>query len=212
MRLHAHISRIGQRIGPRIGIAIVLWLAATVPIGAKGILDVNAALADRIVGDSAAPVTIIEYASFTCPLCASFHTGADYDGLKKRYIDTGRVKLIFRDFPLDDLSLRASMVARCADMSGYFDRVGALFETQREWASAENPAAALAKIAGLDAPMLNVCLGSAELRDGLFRLRQQGADAGVLFTPTFIINGTIYAGSYSIEEFSQIIDPLVADN
>ncbi len=208
MGLHAHISR----ILPRIGIAAVLWLVLAVPTGAKSAIDVGAMLADRITGDPSAPVTIIEYASFTCPLCASFHTGADYEGLIKRYIDTGRVKLIYRDFPLDNVSLRASMAARCADTPGYFGLVRALYATQTDWANAEKPSAALAKIAGLDVSMLSACLASPELRDGLFQFRQQGVDAGVQFTPTFIVNGTVYPGSYSIEEFAEIIDPLLADN
>lgn len=207
MRLHTHLPR----VGPRIVIAIILWLAIATPVSAKGAFDAGAATADRIAGDRDAPVTIIEYASFTCPLCAAFHRGTDYDELIKRYVDTGQVKLIYRDFALDTVSLRASMVARCAGMPGYFERVGALYESQKEWTSADNPTAAMAKIAGLDDAMLNACLASAELRDSLFCLRRQGTDAGVLFTPSFIVNGTLYPGSYSIEEFSEIIDPLVAD-
>jgi len=204
LRLHAHI--------PRIGFAVVVWLVLAAPTSANSAFDVGAALADRIAGDPAAPVTIIEYASFTCPLCASFHAGADYDGLVERYIDTGRAKLIYRDFPLDSVALRASIAARCAGAQGYFERVRALYQTQRDWAAADDPTAALANITGLDASMLNTCLDSAELRDGLFRMRQQGADAGVQFTPAFIVNGKLYPGSYSIDEFAEIIDPLLADN
>ncbi len=189
----------------------MLWLALAAPASATSALDVEAALAERIAGDPAAPVTIVEYASFTCPLCASFHTGADYDGLIARYIDTGRVKLVYRDFPLDGVSLRASIAARCAETNNYFVVVRALYESQRDWASADNPTAALATIAGLDPSMLNACLDSTELADGIIRMRQRGADAGVQFTPTYIVNGTVYPGSYSIEEFSEIIDPLVAD-
>ncbi|MDH3738451.1 MAG: DsbA family protein [Alphaproteobacteria bacterium] len=208
MQLHTHIPRWGQRVA----VAAVLSLTVATPAGASGPFDVGAALAERIAGDRDAPVTIIEYASFTCPLCAAFHNGDDYVGLKERYIDTGRVKLIYRDFALDTVSLRASMVARCAGMAGYFERVGALYQSQKTWASAEDPTAAMAEIAGLDDAMLKTCLASAELRDGLFRLRQQATDDGVLFTPSFVVNGTLYPGSYSIEEFSEIIDPLVADN
>jgi protein-disulfide isomerase len=204
LRLYAHFRRIG--------IIVLLWFALVAPASATSELDVDAALADRIAGDPAAPVTIVEYASFTCPLCAAFHIGADYDGLIERYIETGRVKLIYRDFPLDGVSLRASIAARCADTQDYFDVVRALYETQRDWASAENPTAALAEIAGLDQSMLNACLDSAELSEGLIRMRQRGAEAGVQFTPTYIVNGTVYPGSRSIDEFSEIIDPLVADN
>jgi len=200
-----------MQFGAPIVVAAILWLAMAMPISAKGAFDADAALAERIAGDRDAPVTIIEYASFTCPLCAAFHRGSDYDALIERFVDTGRVKFIYRDFALDTVSLRASMVARCAGRPGYFERVRALYETQNEWTSAENPTAVMAEIAELDQAMLNACLGSAELRDGLFRLRQQGTEAGVLFTPSFVINGTLYPGSYSIEEFSEIIEPLVAD-
>ncbi len=208
MRLHIHVLQKLPRLGLPIAFAALLVIA---PANATGPLDVDAALAERVIGDPAAPVTIVEYASFTCPLCAAFHTGPDYDGLLKRFIDTGRVKLVFRDFPLDSVSLKASMAARCAGSQGYFERVVTLFATQREWASAENPTAALAEITGLDAAMLDACLSSKALSEGLFRLRQQGADAGVLFTPTYIVNGTVYPGSYSVQEFSEIIEPLVAD-
>ncbi len=204
MQLNRHISRAG--------ISVFLWLAVAAQAGAAGTFDANTALADRVAGDPAAPVTIIEYASFTCPLCASFHTGADYEGLIERYIDTGRVKLIYRDFPLDGVSLRASMVARCVDRATYFDVVKALYETQGDWTSTESPAAVLAEIAGLDETMLSACLASPELRDGLFRMRTEATNAGVQFTPTFVVNGTVYPGSYSLDEFSEIIDPLVANN
>ena len=204
MRLNAHIARVG--------LVVVLGLALAAPVAAKSELDVGAALAERIVGNPAAPVTIVEYASFTCPLCAAFHISADYDGLIERYIKPGRVKLIYRDFPLDGVSLRASIAARCADPQNYFDLVRQLYRTQRDWAEAENPTAALAKITGLDASMLNACLASPAMRDGLFRIRQQGTDAGVLFTPTYIVNGTMFSGILSFQELSEILDPLVADN
>ncbi|NNE82830.1 MAG: DsbA family protein [Alphaproteobacteria bacterium] len=205
------MPRFYRRLGLSITTLACLALAIIVSADAKGPLDVEAALAERIVGDPAAPVTIIEYASFTCPLCAAFHTGPDYDGLKKRFIETGQVKLVFRDFPLDNVSLHASMVARCAGTEGYFTRVGELFATQKQWATADDPTADLAEITGLDDAMLTECLSSTELSDGLFRLRAQGATDGVLFTPTYIVNGTMYPGSHSVEEFSEIIEPLVAD-
>lgn len=211
MLLNAHIPRIYRRLGLSITTLAALALAIMVSAEAKGPLDIEAALAERIVGDPAAPVTIIEYSSFTCPLCAAFHVGPDYDGLKKRFIETGQVKLVFRDFPLDNVSIRASIVARCAGTEGYFARVVKLFATQKQWAAADDPTTELAEITGLDDAMLTECLSSAELSDGLFRLRAQGAKDGVLFTPTYIVNGTLYPGSHSVEEFSEIIEPLVAD-
>ena len=110
------------------------------------------------------------------------------------------------------MSTSRTVAARCADTSNFFDVVQALYRSQRDWASAENPIDALAEIADLDPSMLAACLNSAELADGIFRMRQQGADAGVQFTPTYIVNGTVYPVSYSIVEFGEIIDPLVADN
>ena len=128
--------------------AVLLLLTASVPAGAQeAAVDVKelmapGPLAEMTLGDPAAPVTVVEYASLTCPHCARFHTEV-LPEFKKKYIDTGKVYFVFREFPLDQLSLAAFMLARCAAPGGYFPMVELLFTRQQEWAFVENPAPAL---------------------------------------------------------------------
>ena len=104
--------------------------------------------ADRILGRADAPVTVIEYASFTCPSCARFHADI-VPGLKKSYIDSGKVRLVYRDFPLDRVAFAASVVARCSAADRYFGVVDLLFREQPRWAGAKDPMGALTGLAML---------------------------------------------------------------
>ncbi len=174
-------------------------------------LDIDQALNDRVLGDANAPVEIVAYESLTCPHCAAFHRDT-YDLLKERYIDTGKVRFVFRDFPLDGTALRASMLARCADPSQFFGMIEVLFRSQSDWARSQDTVGALGKIglfAGIRRDAFDSCMDNEDLLDGIIRIRQEGTDAGVRSTPTFIINGTIYSGNRSIEDFASIIDPLL---
>jgi protein-disulfide isomerase len=198
----------------RIAFAI-LWIAATaVPAAAEATIDLKAALKERVIGDPTAPITMIEYASLTCPHCASFHNDT-YKAFKERYIDTGKVKLIYRDFPLDGIALRAAMMARCTIDQRYFGLVGVLYKNQHKWTRAGDPLAEMANIgrlAGINDAIFDACMASEELLDGVLRIRQQGTADGVRSTPTFIIDGTVYPGSRSIDEFAQIIDVLLKND
>jgi protein-disulfide isomerase len=192
----------------RIAFAILLTVVAATPAAA---IDTEAALKERVIGDPAAPVTMIEYASLTCPHCASFHNDT-YKAFKARYIDTGKVRLIYRDFPLDGVALRAAMMARCTVDQRYFGLLQVLYKSQNNWARAKDPVAELAKIgrlAGIDQAAFDACLASEELINGIIGVRQKAASAGVRSTPTFEIGGKIYPGSRSIEEFAEIIEPLL---
>jgi len=194
----------------RIAFAVLLTVAAASPAAA---IDAEAALKQRSVGDPAAPVTMIEYASLTCPHCASFHNDT-YKAFKERYIDTGKVRLIYRDFPLDGVALRAAMMARCTVEQRYFGLVQVLYKSQNNWARAKDPVAELAKIgrlAGIDQANFDACMASKELIDGILGVRQEAATAGVRSTPTFVIGGEVYPGSRSLEEFAEIIEPLLKD-
>jgi protein-disulfide isomerase len=170
-----------------------------------------AALQERSVGDSAAPVTVIEYASMTCHHCADFHNNT-FETFKQRYIDTGKVRLIYRDFPLDGIALRAATMARCIDGEQYFELVQRIYKDQNNWTHTRDPIAELTAIgwmSGLDQVMLKACLTSENLVDGVLNIRQQGAAKGVVSTPSFVINDVVYPGNRSIEELSAIIDPLL---
>ncbi|MBX3514591.1 MAG: DsbA family protein [Xanthobacteraceae bacterium] len=173
------------------------------------------ALGDHVLGKADAPVTIVEYASFTCSHCANFHT-TTFPKLKEKYIDTGKVKLIFRVFPTApaELSIGAGMLAHCAGEEKYFAMASALFETQRTWMSTSDPLPALKKLAnqaGITDEKFNQCLSDKNLAQEIQQTAVRGYEVfGVEGTPTFFINGTmVIDGEASIENFSKVIDPLL---
>jgi protein-disulfide isomerase len=172
------------------------------------------ALPDMVMGDAKAPVTIIEYASMTCPHCAHF-TETTFPELKKRYIDTGKVRFIFREFPLDQLAAAAFMLARCAgetDSIKYFTMVDTMFRQQRTWAVEKPlpPLLALAKQAGFTQATFDACLSNQKILDGIEAVRNRAADKfKVQSTPSFFINGTLVSGAMTIDEMAKQIDPLL---
>ena len=172
------------------------------------------ALPDMAVGDPKATVTIIEYASMTCPHCAHFQE-TTFPELKKRYIDTGKVRYIFREFPLDSLAAAAFMLARCSaqdDSGKYFALVDSLFRQQRTWAVEKplEPLFAIAKQAGFTKETFDACLSNQKVLDGIEAVRQRAINQfKVESTPTFFVNGTKVPGAVSIDEFAKIIDPQV---
>lgn len=169
--------------------------------------------AEMIMGDENAPVTILAYESMTCPHCATFHKDT-LPQLKKEYIDTGKAKLVFRDFPLDQLALRAHMMARCAGKSRYFGMVEVIFRTQEQWARDSDPVQALANIgrmSGLSQEDFESCMGNKELFDSIVRRIKEGRDKyGIQSTPTFIVNeDKAITGAKSFEEFDEVLKPLL---
>ena len=168
-------------------------------------------LPERQLGKDDAKVTIVEYASMTCPHCAHFHE-TTLPELKTKYIDTGKVRLIFREFPFDPRAEAGFMLARCAG-DNYFPMVDVLFKQQQNWAVAENVKDAmfqLSKLAGFTQESFNACLTDQKLLDQVRSVQKRGADEfKVDSTPTFFINGQTYKGALSIEEMSAIIDPLL---
>lgn len=170
------------------------------------------ALPERSLGKEDAPVTIVEYASMTCPHCAHFHE-TTLPELKTKYIDTGKVRLIFREFPFDPRAEAGFMLARCSN-DNYFAMIDVLFKQQQGWAAVENAREALlqiAKLAGFSQESFEACLTDQKLLDDVRAVRERGAkDFGVDSTPTFFINGSRYPGALSIAELSAIIDPLLS--
>jgi protein-disulfide isomerase len=166
-------------------------------------------LGDRQLGPDNAPVTIIEYASLTCPHCAQFGT-TTFPELKKRYIDTGKVRYIFREFALNPLDAAAVMLSRCLDRDKYFDFVDVLFRKQNEWVVQQpiEPLLAIAKQAGFSKESFEACLKNQKLLDGVEAQRNRAAEKfGVNSTPTFFINGKIARGGISLEEIEKEIKP-----
>jgi len=165
-------------------------------------------LGDMSEGSEHAKVTIVEYASMTCPFCASFHKNV-YPQLKEKYIDTGKVRLIMREFPLDRLALAASMITRCADKKQYFALTDVLYKQQSVWARSKDPATELfkiAKLAGFTEEKFNACLQNKEIAQGVLEIMNKGRDKfQVASTPTFFINGTKVSGTSSFEDFEKLI-------
>jgi protein-disulfide isomerase len=168
-------------------------------------------LPEMVLGEPDAPVTIIEYASMTCGHCANFHVQTLPD-LKEKYIDTGKAKLVFREFPFDPRAEAGFMLARCAD-DNYFAMVDVLFKQQQSWAGVENARDALlqiSKLAGFSQESFEACLTDQQLLEDIRQVRERGAqEFGVDSTPTFFINGQKYSGARSIDEMSAIIDSML---
>ncbi|GAB2185585.1 DsbA family protein [Roseibium sp. LAB1] len=166
-------------------------------------------LGDKILGDENAPVTIVEYASMTCGHCANFHERT-YPALKSEYIDTGKVRFIFREFPLDPVAAGAFMLARCAPADKYFEIVDIMFEQQRTWAFTDNPYQSMldfSKQIGFTKESFEECLGNQGLLDAIDAVKNRGANEfGVNSTPTFFINGEKHSGALSIEEMGKLIE------
>jgi protein-disulfide isomerase len=188
--------------------------AAVEAPASQGSVDMEAVLAegplpDMVLGEADAPVTIVEYMSLTCPHCASFHKET-FDALKEKYIDSGQVRFIVRDFPFDPRAAAGAMLARCAPEGQYFPMVDMLFEQQSSWAAAQDARGALLQIsrmAGFTQESFEACLTNQELLDDVNEVRQKAAEEfEVQSTPTFLINGQRYAGNMSIEQMSAIID------
>ena len=168
-------------------------------------------LPDQVLGAAEAPVTIVEYASMTCPHCAHFHE-TTFPELKKRYIDTGKVRFIFREFPLDPLATAGSVLARCAGDGKYFPMIETLFSMQRTWAVQKPlaPLLAIAKQAGFSQESFEKCLDDRKLAADVEKIRDNAAQKfGVNSTPTFFINGKKHTGGVSIEEMEKQIEPLL---
>jgi protein-disulfide isomerase len=166
-------------------------------------------LPEQVLGAADAPVTIVEYASMTCPHCATFHEKT-YPELKKKYIDTGKVRFIFREFPLDPIAAAGFMLARCAGEGKYFPMIETLFHQQKEWAVQRPlpPLLAIARQAGFTQQSFEQCLANQKLLDDIEKVRERGAKQfGVSSTPTFFVNGKVQKGAPTIEELDKLIEP-----
>ena len=171
-------------------------------------------LPDMALGPADAKVTIVEYASMTCGHCAHFTTDV-WPQIKKKYVDSNKVRYIFREFPLDNLAAAASMLARCTGNDKEFGLIEVLFEKQKEWAFGEgNPVPRLfeiAKQAGFTQESFDKCLTDQKLLDEITAGRTRASDVlGVSATPTFYVNGKKLDGTPTLEKLDQMIEPLLA--
>ena len=169
-------------------------------------------IVEMVIGNPDAPVEVIEYASFTCPHCASFHAN-QFKSLKENFIDTDRIKFVYREVYFDRPGLWASMIARCSDNTDFFFAFSELlYEQQRNWLASGDPAQIieelrrLAKTAGLDDAALDACLSDAAKAEALFNWFQTNAEAdGINSTPSFMIDGEKYS-NMTYAEFADILE------
>lgn len=170
----------------------------------------NLALPDGIeektLGDPNAPITVIEYASMTCPHCASFHNRT-YPQLKEKYIDSGKVLFKFREFPLDQVGATVAVLARCAPNERFFDMIDVYFKSQGTWRTGANPLPGIVEIAkqlGFTQQSVNACLTNQDVIAGVNAVRTHGAEVlKVDATPTFFINGKRVPGAITLEQFEE---------
>ena len=194
----------------------LLSAAATVMMTLTMASAQESEIPDMIQGDADAKVEIIEYASYTCPHCASFHAGP-YKDLKKDYIETGKVKFIYREVYFDRFGLWASMIARCAGPDRFFGMTDLLYKEQSLWSRAGDPAAIVVELrkiglkGGLDNDALDACLEDADNAQALVAWYQENAERdNIRSTPSFLINGEPYS-NMNYADFSAIIDEKLAE-
>ena len=170
------------------------------------------AVTDMVIGSADAPITIIEYASMTCAHCARFHAET-LPALTRDYLDTGKARLVFRDFPLDGLALVAAKLARCAGEERYFAFIDVLFRQQITWARAGDPIDALGRIVrlgGLGPERFTACIDDDDLSRGILEQRTLAqSQYDIRATPTFVIDGQVYSGALTAEQFDDILQPLL---
>lgn len=191
---------------------IVLSLGTLLPRPALAAGDAAKELAvqpsDRILGKADAPITIIEYASLTCPHCARFDQEV-LPRIKEAWIDTGKAKLVYRDYPLDREAARAAMLARCAPPERFYGFIDALFAAQNNWAMASDTTAALGRIArlgGLGDEQFRACLADKKLEERIFTMQLRAEkELGVQSTPTFFVNGRKLVGEQPYSEWEKAL-------
>ena len=170
-------------------------------------------LPENMLGNTNAKVTIVEYASMTCPHCAAFHA-TTYPELKKKYVESGLVRFVFREFPLDPRAGAASMLARCAGPDKYFQMLEVLFKRQEQWAfvkgSPIDELKSIARQTGMSEDAFNTCINDKKMLEALEVIRNRGSEQyGVSSTPTFFINGKKLSGGQDLAAFDKIIEPLL---
>ena len=166
---------------------------------------------DRVLGKSDAPITIIEYGSLTCPHCAEFERSTLPD-VRKNWIETGKARLVFRVFPLNDLDLKAAKLVQCVPPDRYYAFIDTLYQDQAGWMRASAPEQALAKIArlaGVSEDKVKSCLADKSIEDGVLASAMAAQKSGVNSTPTFFINGVKPPedknGAQPYEVFNQLL-------
>ena len=212
MSTYAKNSKVLKSLA-RVG-AVLFAVLATLPMAAQAqMASIQDALAEMSMGSPDAPVTLHEFSSLTCPHCATFHTEA-LPLIKKNYVDTGKVRIVFHDFPLDGLAEAATALARCAGPGRSVDFFDMLFQTQSNWSRSNNPLGSLTAIArfyGLSADDVATCIGSDELLTAIRDNRERSAATfGIQSTPSFLLEGQKIVGALGYDDFKDLLDKALA--
>ncbi len=168
-------------------------------------------LPEMSLGRDDAPVTIIKYASLTCPHCRAFHQNV-FPVLKREYIDTGRVRFVLREFPIGRTSGTATIALRCADPAKYFELYGKYLEQQNSWVSQEvrlEPIFAVAQQVGITRAQFDACLQNQGMIDGLKWVKERGRKLGVIGTPNFFVGAKLIKSTLTMDEIRSLVDPLI---
>lgn len=169
-------------------------------------------LGDRVLGQADAPAVMVEYASATCPHCAEFHTNV-LPLIKAEYIDSGKLRFIFREFPLDRAALAASMLARCVPDDKYFATIDLIFRRQSIWMKADRAAELLkiTQMAGMDKAGFDACLARPELAKAIIESSRQAArDFAIKGTPAIFVNGEMIDGHKEMADVKAAIDAAIS--
>ena len=191
----------------------IFFLFVLTPIYGESALDINEK--DFVIGNEDAKITIIEYASLSCSHCADFHVNT-LETLKKEYIDTGKVRMVFRDYPFNYPALLGSMVLRCIPENYRYDYMNALFKLQPDWVNKKNKKTIqeLYKImqsGGMTKDEYDACIYNTELENEILKgVMEAQNQFNIKSTPSFIIDGKLIEGNKSIKEFRQIIDKILS--
>lgn len=197
-----------------IAIAFAGVLCAFAPLSARAQMASSAqAMGEMSIGKADAPVTLNEYSSLTCPHCARFHTKT-LPQIKKDYVDTGKVRIVFNDFPLDGLATGALVIARCSGPERFPDFFDMLYQTQADWSRAEKPLGsliALARFYGLSGEDVTACLNDQNLVSFVQANRDRASSLyGITSTPSFMLEGEKIEGALSYDEFKDKLDKALA--
>ena len=199
----------------RIFVALFIFLIFFYsPVNGETVLDITED--DFIIGDTNAPITIIEYASLSCSHCADFHINT-LDKLKKEYVDTGKAKIVFRNFPFNYPALIGSMVLECIPNDVRYDYMNALFQLQPNWVVRENAKSTLElykimQSGGMTKEKFDVCINDKELEEKILqKVINAQNEFNIRSTPSFLINEILVEGNKSIKEFRQIIDKILSE-
>jgi protein-disulfide isomerase len=192
---------------PKLVICLTLF---AMPAGAASLAEI---LPEKALGSADAPVTLYEHSSLTCSHCAAFHRET-YPRLKKEYIDTGKLRLVYRDYPLGQLALVAAMLPHCAGPERYFGFLQVLYRGQDQWSRSDNPLRELetvARLAGMSKAEFDACLSDKELYRAIRERAQDDQTVyGIQGTPTFRIEGKQLSGARPFEDFQEIIEAALA--